>query len=313
MPHAPDVTQKRAARPWTCVTTGCCRREVFQLGGRAACPPQFPSSFTFCLFQLLFPTNILHSPLHRQLRCGRPALHLLLWGLCCPSMGSLCPTSLSGMLQPHLGSFEQLWWVPAPWQVITHPSRSSSIVCSNDTRGIAPPRGKSPRSGVTSAQRSVFTLFSQEDGASLLASAAAPSTQTKAAAARTDRQLISGTWPTLFIGTLGRTGKGQSLPPAHCARVPPRLRRAPNEEKRLIRGHWGYQMPAGFVAFFLHFTILVTAPAQLLNLLLNPRKYPPAAIPSSSASSPAFHTPQPYVFLLPLVLFPGSFVTLPLF
>lgn len=142
VPHAPDVTQKRAARPWTCVTTGCCRREVFQLGGRAACPPQFPSSFTFCLFQLLFPTNILHSPLHRQLRCGRPALHLLPWGLCCPSMGSLCPTSLSGMLQPHLGSFEQLWWVPAPWQVITHPSRSPSIVCSNDTRGIAPPRGR---------------------------------------------------------------------------------------------------------------------------------------------------------------------------
>lgn len=83
-------------------------------------------SFTFWLFQLLFPKNILPSPLSCQVRCGRPALqggavvNLLPWGFCCPLMRPAGPASLSGIVRPHLGSFEQPCRGPAPQQGAMH-------------------------------------------------------------------------------------------------------------------------------------------------------------------------------------------------
>jgi len=134
---------------------------------------------------------------------------------------------------------------------------SPTIVCSSNTREIAPPRGeKNPQSGLTSAQHaralcfhlSLFSLFQRREGASLLASAAAPSRQRlhlpQELAACTHRQLISGTCPSLFIGALGRRGKGQSLHSPALPLCP--LRRGPvkalqsRKQKRCIRVHWSY-------------------------------------------------------------------------
>lgn len=245
--HAPEVS---------CKSQAPCHNRLLQTGsvlspagGRAARPPHLP--FLFHLLAFPAPVPCIVSPLHLQLRCGRLQRHrvsqhslqhpppgpLLSPGRrqrsCSPSRMLLPPLRLAAALQ---GS--------APRQHVPQAGGCPVPSCSSQQSprgsGIQLRRGEKPRIRTDLAGAPFPHLplppLSQEEGLPCQAPLFPADRQRlrlpRELAGCTDRQLISGTCPSIYRATwqgqrtIAAQPNASSLPGAHCAGVLPTPHRA---------------------------------------------------------------------------------------